>query len=48
MTPSSYFNYQHYSDYSILNGHKLEVGALQSPITLLPVEILTYFTVPFY
>jgi len=41
MTPSSYFDYHHYSDDSILSGHKLVVGALQSPIILLPVEIWT-------
>jgi len=41
MTLSSYFDYQHHSDNSILNGHKLAVGALQSPTILLPVEILT-------
>jgi hypothetical protein len=41
MTLSSYLDYQHHSHDSILNGHKLAVGALQSPITLLPVDILT-------
>jgi hypothetical protein len=41
MTLSSYLYYQHHIDDSILNGHKLVVGAVQSSIILLPVEILT-------
>jgi len=40
-TLSSHLDYQHHSDDSILNGCKLVVGALQSPIILLPIEILT-------